>query len=382
MNKQPKNRKTDKNKTPRPKLVKVGEKTASAIETEALRPVLSEGASVATAAESASHSTRSRVERIVRESVEVSLGFLDLPKQKDIDRISDLIVILEQQLKATQAGLARNLSERTRQLESKDVALSRVIEEYESVYPMAMLAAVVPSLAHDLATPIGNSNMAASYMRERLNKFQELIVAGTLRRSDLQEFLKVIADGLDIVEKGGRVVGELVASLKQMSIDQATERRRQFALVEVVNEALITLSPSFRRKPWKLEKDISPELNLDSYPGPLAQVITNLVQNAIVHGFDGRESGTVRLTAIALDEVRLRILISDDGLGMSQKVLSKLFTPFFTTKGGQGGSGIGLSYSKRLVEEILGGTITAESTLGKGSHFIIDLPLRAPEKAA
>ena len=118
-------------------------------------------------------------------------------------------------------------------------------------------------------------------------------------------------------------------------------------------------------------------LRLDSFPGPLGQVLTNLVQNALVHGFDGRDHGRVRVVAEQEgDEVR--ITVSDDGVGMPATTLAHIFDPFFTTRLGRGGSGLGLSICHRLVARVLGGELGASSRIGEGSTFLLRLPRVAP----
>jgi signal transduction histidine kinase len=119
---------------------------------------------------------------------------------------------------------------------------------------------------------------------------------------------------------------------------------------------------------------------MDSYPGPLGQVITNLVNNALLHGFEGRQSGTVSISAQASNEGWLDLTVTDDGVGIPSGNLNRIFDPFFTTKLGAGGSGLGLNIAHNIVTGILGGRLRAQSEVGTGSTFIITLPQVAPQK--
>ena len=116
---------------------------------------------------------------------------------------------------------------------------------------------------------------------------------------------------------------------------------------------------------------------MDSFPGPLGQVLTNLVQNALVHGFEGREQGVVQVSA-SEDGDAVSIVVADDGIGMAPATLAQIFHPFFTTRLGGGGSGLGLSICHRIVARVLGGELSAQSRPGEGSRFEIRLPKVAP----
>ena len=127
---------------------------------------------------------------------------------------------------------------------------------------------------------------------------------------------------------------------------------------------------------------IDPGLRLDSFPGPLGQVLMNLITNALVHAFDGRERGVIRIESIPAAPGRVGLRVSDDGNGIDPVHLSRLFDPFFTTRLGQGGSGLGLHIVYNLMTGPLGGTITVHSVLGQGAEFNLELPLIAPPAVA
>ena len=289
---------------------------------------------------------------------------------------------LRRRLDLANASLAAQLTQRTDQLEEADQSLAQVRSEYEKAYPLAMLAAMVPAVTHDLYTPLSNIGLAGSGLRAHLDELRERIASGKLRRSDLEGFVGTVDESLQIIEHANARASELVGSLKQISIHQVAQRRSSFLLDQLVNEVVTTLTPMLRKQPVKLLKELAPDLRMDSYPGPLEQVLVNLVQNALVHAFEGRSSGTITLRARALDADHVQVVVEDDGLGMVPAVLARLFEPFFTTKAGQGGSGIGLAFSRKLVEQTLGGHILVESRPGEGSRFIIELPRQAPEQPA
>jgi signal transduction histidine kinase len=162
-------------------------------------------------------------------------------------------------------------------------------------------------------------------------------------------------------------------------VDQSSERWRRFRLHEVVHEVVDTLRPNIRRQPLSIEIVIPEDLTLDSFPGPLGQVVINLVMNAAHHAFEGRVHGRIRLVGRRIDDAHLELQCVDDGVGIAPELLGRIFDPFFTTKLGRGGSGLGLSIVYQLVTQVLAGQVTVKSTLGEGTTFTLRLPVSVPD---
>ena len=117
---------------------------------------------------------------------------------------------------------------------------------------------------------------------------------------------------------------------------------------------------------------------MDSFPGPLGQVVIILINNALIHAFEGRTDGLITLGAQALGGARLSLWVEDNGQGIPASVQERIFDPFFTTKFGQGGSGLGLSIAHSISGSLLGGSLSVKSREGEGSRFVMELPLKAP----
>ena len=167
-----------------------------------------------------------------------------------------------------------------------------------------------------------------------------------------------------------------------MAVDRSSEKRRQFELGALLEELAITLRPMFRQTPYAMEFDLEPGIAMDSYPGSLGQIITNLVSNALVHAFEGRAQGTMHIRVRAVGNDHVELVFCDDGVGIQLTHQARVFDPFFTTKLGQGGSGLGLNIVYNLVTAVLGGSIRLESAPGQGSSMIMVLPRTAPQLAA
>ncbi len=243
---------------------------------------------------------------------------------------------------------------------------------------LAALGAMVAGVAHELNTPIGNSLLVASSLLSRTQEFEGRVARQALRRSDWADYASQSRQGLEVIERSMETAAALVRSFKQVAVDRSAEQRRGFGLAELCEQCAQTMSLSLRRAGLQLDLAVPRELRLESFPGALSQVLVILLNNAMTHAFEGREGGRLLLGAESLGPERLRLWLQDDGVGMNEAVLARIFEPFFSTKFGQGGSGLGLSICHNIVETLLGGKIRASSQPGAGSRFSIELPLRAP----
>ena len=242
---------------------------------------------------------------------------------------------------------------------------------------LAALGALVAGVAHELNTPIGNSLLTASTLQENTAALQRAADSGTMRRSTLSDFVSSTQEGLELVIRGLRSAGELVQSFKQVAVDRATEQRRLFDLLRTSQEVAATLQRTIQKAGHHLTIDIEPDIVLDSYPGPYGQVLTNLINNALLHAFDGREGGRMLLQARHHRQDHVAIRFTDDGVGIAPENLARIFDPFFTTKLGRGGSGLGMSISYNIVTSLFGGEMEVTSQPGQGCCFTMRLPLQA-----
>lgn len=273
--------------------------------------------------------------------------------------------------------LEARVAERSAQLNAAMHTLHLSQEALARSAAKATLGTLVASVTHELATPLGNSLITASTCTDLAKRMQAQVDAGQLKRSDLATFLEEVNEGSALIERNLHRAVALVQNFKQVAADQASEQRRSFDLADVVKEVLDTLSPSLKRHTHRVLVDVPSGIVADSFPGAVGQVLINLINNAYLHAFEARINGSVRIAAKAqFGWVDLQV--SDDGVGMSQALLAQFFQPFFSTKIGRGGTGLGMTIVENLVKKTLGGTLVVESTPGQGSTFLIRLPLQAP----
>jgi signal transduction histidine kinase len=270
------------------------------------------------------------------------------------------------------------LRQANRELKQMYETLNRAKEDLVHNEKLAGLGALVAGIAHELNTPIGNSLMVTSTFELQTNAMSEQFNESTLKRSELGTYLEGAQTTTEILMRNLQRAADLVSNFKQVAVDQTSAQRRSFLLAEVVTGNILTLTPTIQRTPYTVTHSVPPQLTLDSYPGPLGQVIANLINNAIIHAFDGRDSGQVVLTVSEEDDDWISLQLRDNGNGIASHNLHRIFDPFFTTKLGVGGSGLGLHIVHNIVTDILGGRITVRSTVGQGTCFTLSLPLVAP----
>lgn len=244
---------------------------------------------------------------------------------------------------------------------------------------LAALAALVAGVAHELNTPLGNSIMMTSALQEATEKLQQKLASQVLRQSDLLEFIADTKEAASVIMRGLSSAATLVTDFKQVSVDHTTEQRQAFDLHQTMSELVSTMMQEIKAAGHMIELDIPAQIILHSYPGPLSQVISVMIENALLHAFEGRENGQMRLTAHHIHVGQVQIRFYDNGVGIIEHHLRRIFDPFFTTKMGQGSGGLGMNICYNIVTTLLNGRITAESTPGQYTVFILDLPLTAPE---
>jgi two-component system NtrC family sensor kinase len=241
---------------------------------------------------------------------------------------------------------------------------------------MASLGRLVAGVSHELNTPIGNLVMAASSQQELAQQLDQAIAGGALTRSALTNFARQSHEVATLMLQSASRAAALIQNFKQVAVDQTTDQLREFDLAAQTGEVLAVISHMLAKTPIKLVRDLEPGIVMSSYPGPLGQVVTNLVMNAIKHGFDeGQLPGQITVACKRQGE-RACITVQDNGCGIAKEHIGKIFDPFFTTKLGQGGSGLGLNISHNIVFGPLGGRLLVESQVGVGTTFTLLLPFR------
>jgi signal transduction histidine kinase len=247
---------------------------------------------------------------------------------------------------------------------------------------LAALGGLVAGVAHEVNNPVGISLTVASSLERRCETFAAEVDSGPIRRSRLSEFVAGTRAAAGQLVANLQRAGELVQSFKQVAVDRSHAERRAFDLGEATDQIMASLKPSLKNARVTPAVDVPAGIRMESYPGPFGQVLTNLVLNAVTHAFPEAGPGTITLAARPIGTDRVEILFGDDGCGMTETVQRQAFDPFFTTRRGDGGTGLGLHIVFNLVTRRLGGRIVLSSSPGTGTTFRMVLPLVAPRDEA
>ena len=240
---------------------------------------------------------------------------------------------------------------------------------------LAALGALVAGVAHEMNTPLGNSLIMASALHDKTAEVAQKVKEKSLRQSELTRFLQEAEEGSTLLLSGLTKAANMVQSFKQVAVDRSTAQCQRFDLAHICNDLVSTMMSQIRQHKLHINVEIAADIEMLSYPGPLAQVLASLIENSIVHGFADGRTGNMRLTAKLLNHNFVLLEFADDGHGIAAEHLARVFDPFFTTRMGQGRNGLGLHICYNIVTSLLRGQIKVESLVGHGAVFSLELPL-------
>jgi signal transduction histidine kinase len=244
---------------------------------------------------------------------------------------------------------------------------------------LASLGQLVAGVAHEINTPLGVALTTSTVLEREVNQLGSRVDGQTLSRSEFKTALTRLDEGSRLLLANLKRAIDLVYSFKQVAADQASGERRRFDVKIWLDELLTSLGPVLRKSGHQVVVECPPDLVLDTYPGSLAQVLTNLVMNATVHAFEPGQHGELAIRVTERRGQAIRLIFSDDGKGIGPEHLPRIFDPFFTTGRDRGSTGLGLHIVYNLVTARLHGTIEVESCVAQGTRFTIDLPMQPPD---
>lgn len=239
----------------------------------------------------------------------------------------------------------------------------------------ASLGQMVAGVAHEINTPVGIGVTAASHLVHLTDDIIASFENRTARKDDMEKYFAGAKQDGELILKNLYRTSELVKSFKMVSADQTSGEKRKFKVKSYLEDIVLSLRPRLQKTSHKVTINCDENLEMDSYPGAFGQVITNLLINSLTHAYDDDEEGTIKMD-VTTDSDGALLTYSDDGRGISEENLKKVFDPFFTTNRGGGGTGLGLNIVSNIVNQTLKGRITCESKPGSGATFLINFPLK------
>ena len=315
-------------------------------------------------------------------------AILEQEVARKTSRLSQVMLDLEQrknELEMRQEKLEREISQRrtmentlrqsNQRLESSLNHLRETQQQLIESEKMASLGGLVAGITHDVNTPIGISVTAASYLREKLDSLDSALTSKELTQQQLQKFIEEGRESLSLLDNNLHRASDLISSFKQVAVDQASDAIRDINVKRYIEELIQSLQPHLKKTKHKIELNCADDLFIRCPAGALSQIFTNLILNSLRHAFDGIEQGTM-IIDIELRGSELHVVYKDDGNGLSEDALTKLFNPFFTTKLNDGGSGLGTHIVRNLVTQTLQGDIDATSQPGEGLTYTFSFPVQ------
>ena len=291
--------------------------------------------------------------------------------------------------------LEQRVAERTREAEQRNEELSTALQqlamaqhELVRAEKLAGLGALVKGVAAEISASLANADMVTMTLPGQVEALGRLQSGPTddLPRGPADERRRSqVAGYLGALDESHRQLGQwidqaqrVIAVFQQIAVDQTSDHRRGFDALATVREVIELTRLAHRHDPIEIIVTGETGLMLDSYPGSIGQVLNQLIENAVLHGFAHAGEGTISVRVWPSGHDAVRITVHDNGMGIPADVLPQVFAPFFTTRIAQGGSGLGLTIARNMVNGILGGRIEIVSPEGAGTTVTMTLPRLAP----
>jgi len=272
------------------------------------------------------------------------------------------------------ADITDRIAAETREREALERERQAVEREHLETQKMDALAVVVAGVAHEINTPIGVGFTLVTHFQKKITEFAQMMGAGAMKRSDLQNFVDLSRDVSDQLSTSIKRAAELIKTFKLIAVDRSRGNQARFNLKNHLEDIVARLLPNLRNTPLVIEIQCADDIEMNSYPDALNEIISAFVMNSLTHAFDPGTAGSMIISA-QRREAEIVLRFSDNGKGIPAEHLPKIFDPFFTTKRGAGGSGLGLSIVFNLTTRKLGGRVSCSSKEGEGTVFLLEMPL-------
>lgn len=270
--------------------------------------------------------------------------------------------------------LLRDLEKRARQLQEAYDTLEQNQEKLLAQEKMASLGRLTASIAHEMNTPLAAVRAALLELERLTDEYAASTGDPAVAPEDHRAIAAEMRHGLHLASASARRAADYVRGIKTQTRDLSPAELYPFDAVPYVREALLLLSHPLRQANCPVDFVSDPErVEIRGSPGRLAQVVTNLLSNAIDASVP-KGGGPVHV-ALSRDPDGVKLTVTDSGSGIPPDLLPHIFEPMFTTKPFGLGTGLGLTIVRDVVTRDFGGTLSVTSTPGLGSTFTVCFPL-------
>ncbi|MBA6337318.1 sensor histidine kinase [Colwellia sp. BRX8-7] len=307
-------------------------------------------------------------QEVAKKTSSLSTTMLEMNKQQR--------ELIEQQKQLKAENIRRSQTEQTltktnQELKNSILELKKAQERLLDAEKMAILGKLSAEISHEINTPIGVSITSTSYLSDLLNSLKNDVDNQKLTKRSLDDFTKNADQSLHLLFNNLNRASDLITSYKQVAVDQTSNKTRKINVAQYLNEIIQSLQPKLKKTKHTVNVNCVDNIDIYCHAGAISQIFTNLIINSIIHGFDGIENGMITISAKLKGE-RLHLHYQDNGVGVPQNKLPQIFDPFYTTKSGTGGTGLGTHIINELVTDTLNGTVVAHSEVGQGLSYDIE----------
>jgi len=279
----------------------------------------------------------------------------------------------DQSLTEYRERLEQTVSERTAELRDTNATLLESLDQLKKAQAeliqnekLVSLGTLVSGIAHEVNTPLGIAITAASHLAEEMRITRAALDEQKLTKSGFESFLDECNETEALLTNNLKRAAELIQSFKKVAVDQSSDQERQINLKQYLDEITLSLRPRLKRTGIEVINEIPANIELTIAPGAVAQIFTNLIMNSIIHGFKDKPEGGRILFRALLGDHQIELIYEDNGAGMDESTLKRIYDPFFTTRRSEGGSGLGMNIVYNLVTSKLNGYIETTSQPGYG----------------
>jgi signal transduction histidine kinase len=315
---------------------------------------------------------------------------LTLPPLKDdeighlassLNEMGEIIEVSSTKLHTINNSLEEKVTLRTEELLVKNNELNRTLKtlketqaELLQTSKIQLTTRLVSGVAHEINTPLGLTITIVTFINGKVRMLEQLINNGHYSKEKANELLHEIEEASVSLESNLKRVSQLMEHFRQLMLEDQNQSATRFNVFDQLNKIHKTLILALMEKNIRFEIVCSEELVVKSYPSALLQIVTQLTENALKHGFEDKEEGIIRVTCEKRNN-QLQVVFSDNGHGFSTEVCEHIFVPFYKADTKVEGSGLGLSIVENIVNVHLGGQIRCISERDVGTTFEIQFPV-------
>ncbi len=277
---------------------------------------------------------------------------------------ADRFLTVQSQLEQLNQQLEQRVEQRSQQLADYNETVRRAHQQLAAQARLATLGGIVAGVAHEVASPLGVALTANSLLEQRLTEFSQALNDKSLTATQASFLLGQLQESTLLISANLQRAQRLMQQFKETAAHQTRTESAPVAFRQLVVDLLASLSPVTRQVPVYPDVYIDPKLTLITATDVWLQILTNLVMNSCLHAFQGIAHPAISISATINEQQELEFRYQDNGVGLSDAVRQRIFEPFFTTKPTGGGTGLGMSILKQLVEQKLRGQLELHASNG------------------